>query len=374
MVERSVSGSQIRDLTAAPRVIPIEIEGSVPFEQILTMWTTFNPHEQNTSFEIGPEWHKQIFEATADDLRDEIITLGGPYLAIWLGVAGLLHTAPHPHDSESVFAWLDGLDPKRLRRWLLGYVSHDGAESLIEAAANGDLGALTELLEKKESGEKRDLLIAFFEISDKELPHRLATALRRFRSDVFNKYEEEFGGAIGRAAVARRAMPSRGDAKSVIEDATNGLTYDIPLGVSRVVLIPSVVTRPLSIIDQHRGNLLVYYGVADEFLNSDPEAPPSWLVRAYKALGDERRLRILRRLSEGETTLDELTQMLGLSKSTVHHHIRILRGAGLIRVHVEPEETKLKTTRYTLREQSLSDAGGLLDSYLRTGPEAIDHA
>jgi DNA-binding transcriptional ArsR family regulator len=97
-------------------------------------------------------------------------------------------------------------------------------------------------------------------------------------------------------------------------------------------------------------------------------------LRAYKALSDERRLRILRRLSEGETSLDELTELLDLSKSTVHHHISILRGAGLIRVHLAAdEEGGDRRKYYTLREQSLADATGLLDSYLRTEQQGAKH-
>lgn len=115
-----------------------------------------------------------------------------------------------------------------------------------------------------------------------------------------------------------------------------------------MVLVPSVVTRPLSLVDSARGTLLVYYGMADDFITSDPEAPPSWLVRMYKALSDEKRLRIMRRLSEGETSLDELTEMLGLSNSTVHHHLSQLRGAGLIRVHIPADHEKSKHKFYTL--------------------------
>jgi DNA-binding transcriptional ArsR family regulator len=151
----------------------------------------------------------------------------------------------------------------------------------------------------------------------------------------------------------------------VIEDVTRGLDYEVPIGVTRVVLVPSVVIRPLSLIDQQRETLLVVYAVADEFMESDPEAPPSWLLRTYKALGDEKRLRILRRLGEGEASLDELSSVLGLAKSTVHHHISVLRGAGLVRVHV-PHEKGLRHTTYSLREEALGDAVGLLDSYVRT--------
>jgi len=199
-----------------------------------------------------------------------------------------------------------------------------------------------------------------------DLPRRFTGALKRFRSEVFSDFEDDFAAAIGRAAAARRAAPMRGDAKSVIEEVTSGLSFEIPRGVNRVILVPSVVNRPLSLIDVHRGILVVYYGIADEFINSDPEAPPSWLLRVYKALGDDKRLRIMRRLSEGEATLDELTEMLGLSKSTVHHHMSLLRGAGLVRVQMSAEESKGKHKTYSVREQSVADAGDFLDSYLRT--------
>jgi DNA-binding transcriptional ArsR family regulator len=134
-----------------------------------------------------------------------------------------------------------------------------------------------------------------------------------------------------------------------------------------------VVIRPLSLIDQQRETLLVVYAVADEFLETDPEAPPSWLVRTYKALGDERRLRILRRLGEGEATLVDLAAVLGLAKSTVHHHISILRGAGMIRVHVPRDGGKRHTT-YSLRRPALGDAVALLDSYVRTEDSEGSHA
>ena len=49
------------------------------------------------------------------------------------------------------------------------------------------------------------------------------------------------------------------------------------------------------------------YGLADEFLNLNPEAPPSWMVRFYKALSDEKRLRILRRLSDAFRRQDWFT-------------------------------------------------------------------
>ncbi|MDX1467711.1 MAG: metalloregulator ArsR/SmtB family transcription factor [Acidimicrobiia bacterium] len=365
MVELINPETRVRDLTSAPRQIPIEVDGSVAYESLLSMWTTFNPKEKATSFDLGAEWKKKITDMTPDDLRDEIVALGGPYCHTWLAIAGLVATAPHPHDPDSVLNWLSSMDPMRLRRWLIGYVSHNKDASLIEQAASGDITVLPDLLEDDHQ-EFADHLAEILQNPDDDLPARFANAAQRFRREVFAEAEVEFGAAINRAAAARKAVATRDSAKAVIEDVTNGLDYDIPLGVTRVVLVPSVVVKPLSLIDQHRETLLVFYAVADEFIDSDPEAPPSWLVRTYKALSDERRLRILRRLSEGETTLDEITEMLGLSKSTVHHHISILRAAGLVRVRLTHNESGAKCSTYNLRDHSLTDASAFLDSYIKT--------
>ena len=55
----------------------------------------------------------------------------------------------------------------------------------------------------------------------------------------------------------------------------------------------------------------------------------------HKALGDEARLRIVKMLFEKERTLQEITERLQLGKSTVHHHLKLLRAAKLVDIHDE---------------------------------------
>ncbi|HET8740410.1 MAG TPA: winged helix-turn-helix domain-containing protein [Acidimicrobiia bacterium] len=371
MTPELIIPDRVRDLTSVPRRIPIDIEGSVVFEIPLTIWGTFNPKESNTASELGEGWLKKVRKATADDLAAEIEQLGGPYAFAWLSISALMLSAPHPHDPDRVLDWLEALPQQRLRRWILGYSCSDGDQALIEQAATGDIDAAITLLGEKAEKMPGALDFMRWMLSTEGLSVRYATALKRFRAEVFSEFEEEFAGAVSRAAAARRATPLRGNAKEVVEEVTSGIDFEIPLGVTRVVLVPSVLTRPLSLIDSFRGTLVVYYGIADEFIDSDPEAPPSWLVRTYKALSDERRLRILRRLADGPATLDDLSEMLGLSKSTVHHHITLLRGAGLIRVHMSSDEDSFGRKRFSIRERSLSDANGFLDSYLRATNEEM---
>jgi DNA-binding transcriptional ArsR family regulator len=373
MVELLNPQQRVRDLTSATRRIPIEIDGASSYEIPLTIWNVFNVKEGD-NLDLGKEWLDKVKEATPEDLVEEIHTIGGPYCSVWLAILGLISVSPHPHDPDSVFAWIRGMNPERLRRWLLGYVGQEAAYandtnppslSLIEQAACGDMEACKEIIGDSMGEEKTSHFITLFEIEPTDLRDRIATALERFRSEVFFEYEEEFGNAIARAAAARKAIVTGPDAKGVIEEVTNGLDYEIPLGVTRVILVPSVVLRPLSLIDRHREVLLVFYALADEFLNTNPDAPPSWMIRFYKALSDEKRLRILRRLSEGDTSLDELTDLLDLSKSTVHHHITILRAAGLIRVQIRGDKHGKESKCYGLRPQAINDASSFLESYMR---------
>lgn len=371
MPELITPKQRVRELNSAHRRIPIEVDGAVAYEVVLTLWSVFNDKDENANFDLGSEWFDRVVEATPEDLREEFLLLGGPHCQIWLSLLGLISVAPHPHDPESVFNWIGELNPQRLRRWILGYLG-DQAErgddaapslSLIEEAAQGDREAVRRIAESSLEPSQVDAVMDLFDIDPTEMRDRIAGGLKRFRKEVFFEYEEDFARAIAAAAASRQSMATRDRAKDVIEEVTNGLDYEIPWGVTRVILVPSIVVRPLSLIDQYRDALIVFYGLADEFIDLDPEAPPSWMVRFYKALSDEKRLRILRRLSEGDTSLDELTQLLDLSKSTVHHHITILRGAGLIRVQMRSDKGESKC--YGLRPQAIQDASAFLDGYMR---------
>ena len=371
MAELITPQQKVRELNTPARRIPIEIDGAISYEVVLTMWNLVSSKKYTNSFDLGTKWFTEVQDATPEDLKEEIVRFGGSNCTIWLSLLGLISVAPHPHDPDSVFNWIGELNPQRLRRWILGYLGEQAAletnqgppaPSLIEQAALGDIDSVREIIGSSMDPDGIDQVVAMFEIDPIEMRDRMATALRRFRSEVFSKYEDEFGKAIAAAAAARRSVATRDSAKDVIEEVTNGLDYEIPLGVSRVILVPSMIVRPRSLIDQHRDTLIVCYGLADEFINLNPEAPPSWMVRFYKALSDEKRLRILRRLSEGDTSLDELTELLDLSKSTVHHHITILRGAGLVRVSIGSTKAESK---YGLRPQAIEDASASLEGYMR---------
>jgi ArsR family transcriptional regulator len=59
----------------------------------------------------------------------------------------------------------------------------------------------------------------------------------------------------------------------------------------------------------------------------------------HKALADVNRLRIVRRLAEGESSVAELIAHVGLSQPLVSHHLKRLRVAGLVTTRRVGRET-----------------------------------
>ncbi len=59
----------------------------------------------------------------------------------------------------------------------------------------------------------------------------------------------------------------------------------------------------------------------------------------HKALADVNRLRIVRRLAEGESSVAELIAHVGLSQPLVSHHLKRLRVAGLVETRRVGRET-----------------------------------
>ncbi|HWP96255.1 MAG TPA: metalloregulator ArsR/SmtB family transcription factor [Syntrophomonadaceae bacterium] len=54
------------------------------------------------------------------------------------------------------------------------------------------------------------------------------------------------------------------------------------------------------------------------------------MAELFKALGDEKRLQMIKLLSEGETCVCEFIEVLGISQPAVSHHMKILKQAGLV--------------------------------------------
>jgi DNA-binding transcriptional ArsR family regulator len=284
---------------------------------------------------------------------------------MWEHISALAYTCPLPKDVPTLLAYLESIDPLELRLHMLGYyVRHHRQTTppdVIYAAAVGDPEAQRKLIRTSypdDAGWQRTLrwVLSLEATAAKE---RLFEIAHGWYDEVFREQEQYIMPILARDVEAKRALQATHTPEQLIEICT-GWEYVPEPGVRRIILIPSYVSRPFNGDAESGDTRIFFYPSADESILADASAPPIPLLRLAKALGDERRLRILKKLSNESYTLQELADEFGVAKTTIHHHLIQLRSAGLVRM-------RMSDKRFSLRQYAIENLGDLLSRYLN-GP------
>lgn len=187
---------------------------------------------------------------------------------------------------------------------------------------------------------------------------RLLDVVERFDAQVWQHRADEAMGPIQRDVEYRNRQLADGvDPGDVVLAATNGFELPDDPKVQQIVLLPSYWFRPWLVVGSIGidGLEVMSTPVADEFVALPSEAPPPALLKLFKALADEGRLKLLRRMTSAPISLGEAATELDVSKATAHHHLAMLRQAGLVSLRGSG-----RSTRYALRD----DPGGLAHAAL----------
>lgn len=350
------------NLGTARRPFTVEITVNPVFDLLVATWSSRSEGEKTSSWTIGEEWLADFRKSIHPSIWSELDIVSGEGDTDWLLwlIMGLL--AEEATELETVTDSLDWLERVDLRSMLLANLCPSADSELIDCATGGDESELERLLEHAEQvgsskESKRDVKIEVLARLDTS---RLVKALRAVYDTAFAGFAEEWAPALARSADTVGMTVPGSQPQPLIERITNGIDYEIPLGVTRLILVPSVVIRPFSMVNDAGSGVVLAYPVDDEHLVDDPDAPPTWLVNYFKALGDPRRLKLLRRLELGPADLAELSDLIGMAKTSTFHHVGVLRSAGLVTVHIGGSNSGT----YELRRQAFGDADGLLHKYL----------
>ncbi len=354
----TITGPKVRDFTADPDGFPVRIEADPVFELLLNLFAySAQAGKSFADFAVGDSWFEEVRSRVSPGLR-ELLDRIGQADEVWLGLIGAALDLPEPRTIDGLVERLRNTEPHDLRMELIEWCTHsrtDVDSKLIERAADGDSKAIDEIATSGHCGMPkgtRALLESTESISD-----LLADTIAAFDAEIF-RGGAGIGDVLERDARHKRDLGRTLDPPRLVEMATNGVTFQMQAEVDGVILIPSVIIRPWVTITEHGRHRVFCYPVAEENLTADPDTPPMRLVEVYKALGDERRLRMLHILSAGPASLAEITSRVDLAKSTVHHHLTVLRRAGLVRVTVGAEK------EYSLRSDAVPDAADLLSTFL----------
>ena len=344
----------------------IQIEASSAFEGLLALHVFCNEKAEK-GYELEKEW----FELVRAKISPELRTLLGQYspqiMKIWIHLLPLAYESALPRDIPALIAHIEATGAVELRLHMFGYYSRAVRRSigvdLITRAAEGDNSVQKPLTKAfaaygNDPDYSLDTLKWLLSLGVEETKDLVLTILRRWYDEYFREREAQIMPILQRDVENKLALKPTMAPARFIEKATNGFDY-VPEPFTRsVLLVPSFALRPYICDQEYQNVQIVCYPVADESLQEDKTAPPSRLVRLYKALADERRLRVLKLLAEECYTLQELAEEFGVAKSTMHHHLIILRSASLIRF-------RSSDRRYSLRDDMIGDVGELLNAYLK---------
>ncbi len=362
----TVSGPKVRDFTDRQRSLSVAVESDPVYEVLLALFVFHGESDQtegdDVQYEAGAELARAIHDNGDDRLVADIKAMGS-WAELGLPLIGVAHDLPAPRTAAALVAEIRRTDPAALRSMLMACCGlkpsrgHD--EATIERAAQGDGDAVRELFATLPHASR---IGAVLEREPEQMREDIASVIERFAAAVEPVLAPRQV-VLDRDAAATRALAKTMSPDRLVEKVTNGITFEMRPQVSGVLLIPSVSIRPWVVISEHQTLRVFCYSVADEHLEADADAPPTYLVDTFKALGDERRLRILGILAEGDLGLKEIAVRVDLAKSTTHHHMGILRRAGLVRVIIGQDDR-----RYSLRRDSVPETGRLLEAFLAARP------
>ncbi|HEV8419859.1 MAG TPA: helix-turn-helix domain-containing protein, partial [Actinomycetota bacterium] len=322
--------SRVMDLTGAGPRIGVAIQSSLPIEFMLSIMKFEMTSSQGT-FEDGETWFDEVRTKASPELLQALGSFTGKEGA-WISLGLALQTPP-PQTVPDFIEQIGSLPAQDLWLALAGYhlppLRDDlGPEAFLRAAA-GDPEARRAMVRAARKYEDDIEETPLLTMTPEEARDRALLVMRLWHEEVFASEANAIADVLERDAAAKRILAATTTSQKLIELATNGIEFRGERWVRRVVLVPHVVMRPWNVSSAWEDQYILCYPVADESLESDRAAPPARMLRLYKALSDEKRLRILKRLVTGSATLQELADTVGLAKSSTHHHMVILRSAGL---------------------------------------------
>lgn len=330
----------------APRRLPVEVDWGLAYEALIGL-SMFLGNEEQHSYEVGPAWFKSVRKKASPSLVAAGRELFGNEAYGLVGLAGMAREA----GAKSVAALVQKLrkGPAEDVKWALLHAD----PGTWEAIRSGDQKALSGFLKSLHTKQARDAARRIVDGDAHRIAAQTADLLERWNDEIFAGLGAPLESQLKMSAHAISRLARQLPWDRLIIRATQGVEYRPEPWIDSVVLVPTVLNRPWVDITQSGSTKFFFYPTSPE-----SAAPGDEVVEVYKALGDETRLRILRLLSAGESSLTEIADQLGLAKSTVHGHMRILRSAGLTRSVVGDVGKG-----YVLNDRP--DLNSLLDAYLK---------
>ena len=352
-----MANPRLRQTVSVPPPFAASLEWGTGYEALLGL-SMFTGDEPQESYEVGKAWFARARAAASRELVTALRRLAGTDGPRWFLLLGLAHEAGGSHDTKRLLSHLRAMPAADVLIALIGgrlpaLRTADG-QTLVKTALAGEAKAIAALAARGHASDSK-IVKRLLAMGAGEVKRLTIEVVRRWNREVFSPMGDN-AAALAEDVTAKTSAARRMSPHQLVDFATGGINYEGEAGIERVLLVPSIVTRPWITISEWESTKIICYraGLAGAAAAGEPARD---MVLVYRALGDETRLRLMRELAAGDRRLTELVQALGLSKSTLHGHLAVLRSAGLIRLSLGAEK------KYGLRP-GLPDLNSLLADYI----------
>lgn len=330
----------------------VQMKYSILFECALGIAAVTHKRLIDTLEKSQSEWEK-IRQSLSVEMREHLQFVEENNT--WKALLQLLYEGDF-QDLSQFIANIDSLSEEDLKYICLPFLG-EAYQAKRRLAASGEVSVIHELKELTHDHQFFSTYIEFVCHADvRELKTHLIAVMTGWYDSVVKKEAEEIVSILQRDYEAKNEMNKKMQPEEFVEWATGGVTYMPEPSVHHVLLIPQITYRPWNIEADIEDTKVFHYPVANESIHpEDPYEPSYFLVHKHKAIGDEARLRIVKLLFEQERTLQEITERLQLGKSTVHHHLKLLRSAKLV---------DIQDGKYVLRKKAVQSLAKELDAFL----------
>lgn len=340
----------------------VEIAHGTAYHVLLAAAAVADPVWRAT-FDTGVATYEVVRSAVGDDVVRRIAAYGR---FGWINLVSLRPAGPEPWSLAGLAEAIEDVEPEQLHLVMLGgdrrQLVESVGEPLLHRAVAGDQAACARLTAVLGS----DALVID---ATAELVHRASRDIQADLLDLVRTWRHEVlpaAAEVGLAATLRtqadaaERLLSVSPGRAYLDTAIGGLHYD-PAGLDRVICVPSTQVAPV---------VMVVDGVRETVILHPPVGEPAptggtgeRLVALGRAVGDATRMQVLTLLRDGSLTAVELAQAMAAPRTTLLHHLAILRAAGLVQVTVTPGNA----TVYRLRTDGFTELALAASSFIPAG-------
>ena len=281
----------------------------------------------------------------------------------WISLLGFVHAAVADRSATGVIAAMRAAEPREVVLAALGYHRRAMRDltrpEVMAAAVDGDRAAIREFRRTSFPHLRhwQRTLRTLLGIPAEEVAGQLVDTLARLHQTVFASLEDRVAPAAAADAERARQLVADGGFDGALRLLAPSITFERPIEQSTVVLVPSVVIRPAWALTDHGPTLVIAYPA----IAASAGGPPERLVRIASALGDELRLRVIRELAEQPATISDLADRLGVPRTSLQYHVRLLADAGLVVLAADDA----RWGRLMIRTEAIAELGALAEDWVR---------